>query len=271
MRILEGRLDGEEVDDLLSHKFMPLPSRMNTVARVLELRIVIPLFGEGFLHHGVQVDYLPTILALRDQPLGVGRHDVVVIELGVGFVVDRRGHEDDFPTLCLDLVFQAFYALLVLGEAFFLEGHVDPAVDAVAGDDQIGSQSLQGTVQALAQVRPRKAMPEVSGFGQAGHGFAWYALVEHFWVEFRVVDGEPSLEKQHVLAPIGDAVSEEDDLLRAFENSEVFIGLSPERQKGEQGEKKEREKAGIIMKKMEWEEFLTLYGMSGQEREGDSV
>ena len=24
------------------------------------------------------------------------------------------------------------------------------------------------------------------------------------------------------------------------------------------------------MKKMEWEEFLTLYGMSGQEREGDS-
>ena len=25
------------------------------------------------------------------------------------------------------------------------------------------------------------------------------------------------------------------------------------------------------MKKMEWGEYLTLYGMSGQEREGDSV
>ena len=90
-------------------------------------------------------------------------------------------------------VFQAFYALLVLGEAFFLEGHVDPAVDAVAGDDQIGVKAFKARSKRQ-RVRPR-AMPEVSGFGQAGHGFAWYALVEHFWVEFRVVDGEPSLEK----------------------------------------------------------------------------
>ena len=161
----------------------------------------------------MQVDYLPTILALRDQPLGVGRHDVVVIELGVGFVVDRRGHEDDFPTLCLDLVFQAFYALLVLGEAFFLEGHVDPAVDAVAGDDQIGSQSLQGTVQALApssRGKPCLRCPGSDKPDTVSLGMPWLSTsgLSSGWLTVS------HLEKHHVLAPIGDAVSEEDDLLQ---------------------------------------------------------
>ena len=225
VRILEGRFDGEEVDDLLSHQFMPLGSRVDTVTRVLELRILLPLLGECRLHDGVQIDYLPSVLAFRDQPFGVGRHDVVVIELGVGFVVDRRGHEDDLPSLCLDLIFQALHTLLVLGEAFIVERHVDPAVDPVAGDDEIGSQSFEGTIQTLVHIGSGEPVSQVTRFGKAGHGFARNALVQYLRAELRMVDRQPSLEKNNVLAPVGDAVPEEDNLLPILNNINNFLNI----------------------------------------------
>ena len=51
-----------------------------------------------------------------------------------------------------------------------------------------------------------------------------------------MVDSEPSLEKHNVLAPVGDAVAEEDDLSGLLENLEVVVRLHTEGKEGDQGE-----------------------------------
>ena len=40
-----------------------------------------------------------------------------------------------------------------------------------------------------------------------------------------MIDRQPSLEKNNVLAPVGYAVTEEDDLLGVVEDFEVLVGL----------------------------------------------
>jgi hypothetical protein len=54
-----------------------------------------------------------------------------------------------------------------------------------------------------------------------------------------MVDRQPPFEKNNVLASVGDAVPEEDDLLGVLENLEIVVRLANEWQEGEQGQEKE--------------------------------
>ncbi|MBT3470023.1 MAG: hypothetical protein HN467_11930, partial [Opitutae bacterium] len=150
-------------------------------------------------------------------------HNVVVIELWIGPVVDGRGHEHDLRPLSLRLLLQELHALLVLGEAFLIEWHVNAAVDPVAGDDEVGLQGLQRTAQALVQVGTREPVPDMPRLGQTGYRFARYALVHHLRAELGMVDRQPPFEKNNVLTSVGDAVSKENERLDVLEEFKVIV------------------------------------------------
>jgi hypothetical protein len=100
--------------------------------------------------------------------------------------------------------------LLVLFEPRFAKGVVDPVIHPVAGDDQVGLDSLEHAVEALVQIGPGELAAGVTRLGEPRYRLAGQAQVQELAPPSWIPEPKEGLKEIDVRASVGDAVAKED-------------------------------------------------------------
>jgi hypothetical protein len=140
-------------------------------------------------------------------------------------IEDGGGEVNDFGAGGLDFGAEFFDALAVFGEPLFIEGEIDAAIHAVAGEDEIGFHEREDAVEALVQPGAWKFAVGVSVFAEATDGFAGEAAIDDVEMAIGELGEKEGLEEIGVLAGVGDAVTEEED---AFDAGKKVFGRGGE-------------------------------------------
>ena len=182
-----------------------------------EIRIALPARGQFGRHRSVQVDDLPALFALRQQPVGIASEHRVVRELLLrSLIVEaRRRHHDKFCARRFDLLFHVPDARLIPLETFVAQRQIDPAVDAVTGEYQIGLRRLQHAREPFGQIGTRERASRVPFFAQSRHGLAGQADVDDGRHGVQWLSQQPRFEVDDVLAAERDAIAQHHDPARS--------------------------------------------------------
>lgn len=104
-------------------------------------------------HLGVEICDVPTLLALIDQPFGVSDHHLIVVKAILAMIViNGRRQMHDFRPALLARIAQAQDSIAKRLESRSIQWLINPAVDAVAGDDEIGFGLGDDSLQSFVQI-----------------------------------------------------------------------------------------------------------------------
>src|SRR2546425_12122148 len=148
---------------------MPLSICMNSIPGEGEGRILMTPLFELLLHRAMDVDDLPAIRPLRQEPIRVSTQDIVVTNVRLAifleairerFAFERDGIEywrREMDNVCPPgegLCPQPEDAVCERHKAIVPERIIDAVVHPVAGDDQIRFELLQNAIEPLMQIGP---------------------------------------------------------------------------------------------------------------------
>lgn len=203
---------------------------MDAIAREGESGIAVAAGLEFDVHRRMDVDDLPAVGFLRDEPFGIFVEDLVVAFEGLfvfvaaggerlafyGNGIEDRWRDVDYGCAGGGGFFAEFQnAFAKFSEAVFGEGIVDAVVHAIAGEDEVGLDLGEGAIEAFVEVGSRELAAGVAGFGKAGNGFAGEAEIDDVEFEGWILAARVGFEEFNVFPAVGDAVAEEKNAARA--------------------------------------------------------
>lgn len=218
--VLERFIGAEINDDRAGHEPMADFGGVYAVCGKFVTGLEFLLIDQKATHGSMDVENGPAFATLGQQPLGITAKNFVVVSgrccLGFcgAWVVDRRS-EVNYPgtDFCGGLS-QVEDTVLEGLESGFIEGQVDAIIHAVTGDDKVGLGFGEDAFEPLREIGSWESASSVTGFGEAGDGFAGEAEVEDFALPLRFMEVDKGLNVSDVEAAVGDAVAEEEDPTR---------------------------------------------------------
>ena len=229
---------------------------MDAVFRERERRVVGAALRECGGHGAVDVDHGPAAGALREQPSGVTGENLIVAREWRGIriqpggqdlggdgqrIEDGRREENDRGAGGDDRGVQPVDALAKRGEAIFGEGKINAVVHAVAGDDEVGLGLRQHAAETFAEIGAGKFSAGVTGFGEAGNGFAGKPEVDDLAAPIGGAGVDHGLDEVHIRPAEGDAVPEEQNAPGGVDGRRQRCGGSGKRCRREDTEGEEEQ------------------------------